>query len=866
MKLLPWLAVILTSLLFLQALVAQEQRPGDKDEAKPVPGGKKNEQKPIPSDKEDAKPGDKEDVAKVFSQRHLKVVNATEEKLTVYLQYRTFSGQTYQWLPDEPQAGKAVSLELKGNSEMAVLVPEGPLAASRIRIWAQSETLKWETFREKDSWLVPEKQGDEHRYSAAGIETFTHIFAVPRVLAEKEAPPPAPTPTPGPSPVLLEPGVSLAAALPPEPPAPPADAPPVPLPAVPAQERFQPRERIPVPNEPPPPPSTADLGVIQFDLDSKSRFTATVKNFSNQRYEGGRRWYVLQAMGNAPFQIVVQGKVDPLLPNGQETISGLAPLPQPGTRLVFKISQGDDNPDNDVAGVTFVPTARSDLGVTLHLKGNTLEATITNHGPDPYLAGPRSYRLGDDLTLLTVQKGPIPDLAVGMHTVITLDVAAALGTRNRFSALLSTGDGNPTNDRASVLYVPKAAPDLTVTLALEPGFLVGTIVNRGPGDYRGGRFYTLVFESSAGIYKQNNVPLPGPLAPNTPTKVKLPLGVDPAKIAYRAEFHLSGGDANALNDYARLEQRAPCDLEVDAIQYDPRNGILVARLRCFYAAYEPSKQGRRSYTFEYRLAGNKLGHVVKGSVPPMAAGEVRTLMLPLKPGHDRVQFTATLRLDGGDNNPSNDVAAPFINKVQAITWDLAVSAIHFDATKTKLLATITCVRGDYSQALGGRNFLFEYRDSLGGGNQVLLPVGDLKARASRQVELPLRPGAAKLELIASLKLTGIDLNAANDAAPLFQHRPPKARLGIADVRNLGNNRISFTVRNSGGGQSDPFVVRVSFRPRGKQPTVLGTINSGPLAGNTTAAPAQVNVPSGGGTVIVELLVGGVLADTRLLNL
>ncbi len=128
----------------------------------------------------DEKPsfGDKDDVV-LQNKRFLKISNVTGDKLTVFLQFRTPKDDAWVWVPDSPaNSTDALSFEIEAGQEIEVKRNDEPVAASRMRIWANSATQKWLKYKSKDAWLVPEKTEDgEHVYTSPGVETYTFIFS-----------------------------------------------------------------------------------------------------------------------------------------------------------------------------------------------------------------------------------------------------------------------------------------------------------------------------------------------------------------------------------------------------------------------------------------------------------------------------------------------------------------------------------------------------------------------------------------------------------------------------------------------------------------------------------------------------------------
>jgi hypothetical protein len=115
----------------------------------------------------------------LLTTRYLRLINSSEEKVTVSIVLRTPSGEegAFVWLPDEPGKGDgAFTVELLPGEEKDVFSGETPLHGSRARIWATGESGKtWRQFENTDFWLVPETVEDgTHAYAAPGVETAVY--------------------------------------------------------------------------------------------------------------------------------------------------------------------------------------------------------------------------------------------------------------------------------------------------------------------------------------------------------------------------------------------------------------------------------------------------------------------------------------------------------------------------------------------------------------------------------------------------------------------------------------------------------------------------------------------------------------------
>jgi hypothetical protein len=107
--------------------------------------------------------------------RYLRVTNATREKITVWIQYRTQDDRgRWAWYPANPKGSERAVRVALDPGETVDLTDQGwRVSASRIRFWARSQSRQWVTFKEADLWLVPEVGPDDsHGYNAAEVQTF----------------------------------------------------------------------------------------------------------------------------------------------------------------------------------------------------------------------------------------------------------------------------------------------------------------------------------------------------------------------------------------------------------------------------------------------------------------------------------------------------------------------------------------------------------------------------------------------------------------------------------------------------------------------------------------------------------------------
>ena len=99
------------------------------------------------------------------TRRYLRIQNATNEKITVYLQYQTLQDDgTWAW----QHADQPVTYDFDPGEASFVSDAGWKINAVRARIWAVSESGKeFFHYRDKDWWLVPETDADgNHVYNA----------------------------------------------------------------------------------------------------------------------------------------------------------------------------------------------------------------------------------------------------------------------------------------------------------------------------------------------------------------------------------------------------------------------------------------------------------------------------------------------------------------------------------------------------------------------------------------------------------------------------------------------------------------------------------------------------------------------------
>ncbi len=119
-------------------------------------------------------PADGQDDLPWQTSRYIRVANATDEKITLYLQVKTQNeDEDWVWFPAKPGADEALAFDLSPGQAAELTDGDWPINGSRIRVWAESKTRQYVAFRDKDLWLVPETNDEGyHGYEAADVQTF----------------------------------------------------------------------------------------------------------------------------------------------------------------------------------------------------------------------------------------------------------------------------------------------------------------------------------------------------------------------------------------------------------------------------------------------------------------------------------------------------------------------------------------------------------------------------------------------------------------------------------------------------------------------------------------------------------------------
>ncbi len=109
---------------------------------------------------------------------HLLVKNATDSKVTVWVQYYAENDKGEQhWYPGTPgESSDALTFTLDPGQALVVKDQDWTVAASRVRVWARAASgWTWLGYKDQDMWLVPNQTRDGRRgYPAADVATVTY--------------------------------------------------------------------------------------------------------------------------------------------------------------------------------------------------------------------------------------------------------------------------------------------------------------------------------------------------------------------------------------------------------------------------------------------------------------------------------------------------------------------------------------------------------------------------------------------------------------------------------------------------------------------------------------------------------------------
>jgi cathepsin L len=106
-----------------------------------------------------------------YKQRHLRIENATNEKLEVSLQWQTHRDGDWTWIPGTPKSRKTEAIELAAGETRNISDPTHhpfPLEARKVRLKATSKSgTKWLSWMRKDLKIAPKT------YEAQQMDTYT---------------------------------------------------------------------------------------------------------------------------------------------------------------------------------------------------------------------------------------------------------------------------------------------------------------------------------------------------------------------------------------------------------------------------------------------------------------------------------------------------------------------------------------------------------------------------------------------------------------------------------------------------------------------------------------------------------------------
>ena len=138
-----------------------------------------------------------------FYEKQLRIHNATDQRVRVWVQRRTrirnrHYDYDWKWTPSGPGTCEAHTLELDPGDSVVPpprrekeLLLTIPFSASRVRVWAESESgERWVAYRNRDLWLVPKNPDcdNERKYYAEEMQVHTHVIeprSGPRIYTER---------------------------------------------------------------------------------------------------------------------------------------------------------------------------------------------------------------------------------------------------------------------------------------------------------------------------------------------------------------------------------------------------------------------------------------------------------------------------------------------------------------------------------------------------------------------------------------------------------------------------------------------------------------------------------------------------------
>ncbi|HYV39712.1 MAG TPA: hypothetical protein VE988_28745 [Gemmataceae bacterium] len=618
-----------------------------------------------------------------FTSRFVKVRNASDEKLTVSIQYRTLNeANEWVWLPGEPGTAESISVDIDPGQEALMADASGkPITASRVRLWAVGQTLQFSANRDADLVTVPEMDGQDNGYKALEMDTFTQVFSPPGPVGPELIDNGTPVPPPGdvvapqpnvlvesPIPMPIAPGLTPAPLITIVEPAPIVV---IPLPPF-----------IPLPVPPVPFPLDADLVASAFTIDANGVFTGNIINAGPAAFPGGRKWFVLKSIaGPAKFgSVVAQGDINALAPGGTQGIAGTIGPVTIASRYILALSPGDSKRLNDFSGVIFLQsvTAKSDLAAKVQLQGKKLVGTITNNGPELFKGdGKRTFQLGDTSGLVAPLLDKVPPLAVGASSTVSLDVSAAINAKTKFFLALNPGDDFKINDVATLPHNAKGkatiVPDLEAkALVIKGKKLVGTIVNNGPGEYLGGRNF---FLGNNAVHKSSSI---GALKVGGTHLVELDLSDLVLATNQTFKLHISGDDAKPANDTHSVKHTVKVpDLAAALTITGHKVKGTITNLGA--GAYESG----RTFTLSAPALGKtyQMGPIGK-------LKEKETFLVDFTLPKDAPAQAVVLSLNNGDAKPVNDIATqPFAPDAHDLKVSISVKGSNAKITITNVGAT-----------------------------------------------------------------------------------------------------------------------------------------------------------------------------------
>jgi hypothetical protein len=650
----------------------------------------------------------------IFYRKNLSVRNQTNERITVFLQFRAFNPalKKWEWQPSVPASGQAVAFEIEPGEEKLLETVDRKVVASYVRIWAISENLMWNNFRNNDFYLVPMSENGVREYKAFKLETLTYVFSGPKNPDPEflESPVPYNMAVEYAQPLNIIPDQDQNTVISNSSPIDQFISVPLPLPNPITIPDVIPLPDVPIIRE-------ADLAVLGLEVQSQGSFTGRIRNNGPSTYTGGRAWYLLASVNEGPFRTVLKGVISGLRPGSGMFVSGTFPRVTQPSRFVLMLTPGDLQASNDFIGVRVMPPPRADLAITnAYLNNGVVTVDVINNGPTEYSGFFRRCSIMDTRSVLTA--GPlskiVPALAAGQQVSLQFPVSNIdPGPGNALIATLNRGDSDPSNDRISkpldTSNVVIQGRDYAAGSPFLNGNQLTAVITSDSGREFGSRFFSLSYESLDGFKRSDQIRGIITATPNAPQTVQLSMPPRMLTTPFQASLTLTR-DANPTNNVATKtfnanQGTAVADIQVvNAFQSKNNPNMVIVQIR---------NNGPDAYT------GNKLvmisgsNGMASNTTPirtgtSITAGQTVRIPLTMNSGMPTGQYTASLGQTTPDttkiidNNNTNETAVFTYNSSNTppgpIAGGMGVGIASFTIDNTGKVNLTTNIEGGRNQS------------------------------------------------------------------------------------------------------------------------------------------------------------------------